>query len=63
MTVEQLKQKTVLSQQEFDQLSAADAQWAQEYLFHNFWNNTYLNLSVYSEVDKEEHDLRVEQGF
>jgi len=32
-------------------------------LFHNFWDNTYLNLNVYSEVDKEEYDLRKEIGF
>ena len=32
-------------------------------LFHSSWNNTYLNLNVYSEVEKEEFDLRKEMGF
>jgi hypothetical protein len=36
---------------------------AKEYLFHNSWNNTWLNLNVYSEVEKERHDLAMEQGF
>ena len=36
---------------------------AKEYLFHHSWNNTYLNLNVYSEVDKEAMDLRKEIGF
>ena len=36
---------------------------AKEYLFHHSWNNTYLNLNVYSEVDKEASDLRKEIGF
>jgi hypothetical protein len=36
---------------------------AKAYLFHNDWDNTYLNLNVYSEVEKEEYDLRKEIGF
>lgn len=36
---------------------------AKEHLFHNSWNNTYLNLNVYSEVEKEEYDFRKEIGF
>jgi hypothetical protein len=36
---------------------------AEEYLFHNSWNNTWLNLNVYSEVEKEKHDLAMEMGF
>jgi hypothetical protein len=36
---------------------------AKAYLFHNSWNNTYLNLNVYSEVEKEASDLRKEIGF
>ena len=63
MTVEQIKQKTVLSQQDFDHVSTVDPQWAREYLFYNEWNGTYLNLDVYSEADKEEYDLSIEQGF
>lgn len=36
---------------------------AKAYLFHHSWNNTYLNLNVYSEVEKEEYDFRKEIGF
>ena len=36
---------------------------AKEYLFHNTWNNTYLNLNVYSEADKEKRDLEKEMGL
>jgi hypothetical protein len=36
---------------------------AKAHLFYHSWNNTYLNLNVYSEVEKEEHDLRREIGF
>ena len=36
---------------------------AKEYLFHHSWNNTYLNLKVYSEVEKEAYDLRKEMGL
>jgi hypothetical protein len=32
-------------------------------LFHNSWNNTWLNLNVYSEVEKEKRDLAMEMGF
>ena len=41
----------------------ADPEKAQEFLFHNSWNNTYLNLNVYSEVEKEAHDLSREIGI
>jgi hypothetical protein len=36
---------------------------AKEYLFHHSWNNTYLNLNVYSEVEKERRDLEKEMGL
>jgi hypothetical protein len=36
---------------------------AKEHLFHNSWNNTYLNLNVYSEVEKERYDLQKEMGI
>ena len=36
---------------------------AKEYLFHNFWNNTYLNLRVYSEVEHHANQLKMEQGI
>ena len=47
-----------------------DPKSANEYLFYHKWNmgnheykNTWLNLNVYSERDKEEHDLRAELGY
>ena len=54
--------KEVLTQEEYEFCKAWDAEEAKN-LFHNSWNNTYLNLNVYSEVDKEEYDLRKEIGF
>jgi len=54
--------KEILTQEEYEFCKAWDAEEAKN-LFHNFWNNTYLNLNVYSEVDKEEFDLRKEIGF
>lgn len=35
---------------------------AKEYLFHNTWNNTYLNLKIYSEVDHERRQFEMEVG-
>ena len=60
--IEILKSKELLTAEEAKLVFKADLKWASEYLFHNFWNNTYLNLDVYSEVDKEEFDLRKEMG-
>ena len=61
--IEILKSKELLTAEEAKLVFKADLKWASEYLFHNFWNNTYLNLDVYSEVDKEEFDLRKEIGI
>ena len=54
--------KEVLTQEEFEFVKSWDAEEAKN-LFHNSWNNTYLNLNVYSEVEKEKHDLRKEIGY
>lgn len=61
--IEILKSKELLTAEEAKLVFNADPKWAGQYLFHNFWNNTYLNLDVYSEADKEEFDLRVEMGI
>lgn len=61
--IEILKSKELLTAEEAKLVFKADLKWASEYLFHNFWNNTYLNLDVYSEADKEEFDLRKEMGI
>jgi hypothetical protein len=57
-----MSHKEVLTQEEYEFCKAWDAEEAKN-LFHNAWNNTYLNLNVYSEADKEEYDLRREMGF
>ena len=64
MTAQELMYtKEVLTQEERDIVMAFWPAMGKEYLFHNFWNNTYLNLNVYSEVEKEKHDLRKEMGI
>lgn len=35
---------------------------AKKYLFHNTWNNTYLNLNVYSEVEHHQRQYEMEVG-
>ena len=55
--------KEVLNQEERDMCMDLLPKMAEAYLFHNSWNNTYLNLKVYSEVDKEKSDLRKEIGI
>lgn len=57
-----LMEQEILTSDEYEFCKAWDPIEAQN-LFHNFWNNTYLNLNVYSEVDKEEYDLRKEIGY
>jgi len=54
--------KEVLTQEEFEFVKEWDVE-ASINFFHNTWNNTYLNLNLYSEVEKEESDLRKEQGI
>lgn len=55
--------KEVLNQEERDMCMHFMPAMATEYLFHNSWNNTYLNLNVYSEVEKEKYDLQKEMGY
>ncbi len=63
MTAQELfDTKEVLTSEERDLIIAFNPQLG-SYLFHNFWNNTWLNLNVYSEVSKEKHDLQREMGF
>lgn len=52
----------VLSKEEYEFL-IEHLPSAKDDMFHNFWNNTYLNLNVYSEVEKEKFDLKREIGF
>ena len=55
--------KEVLTQEERDIVMQYWPAMGKEYLFHHTWNNTYLNLNVYSEVEKEERDFRRELGY
>jgi len=55
--------KEVLNQEERDMCMQLIPAMAKEYLFHNAWDNTYLNLNVYSEVEKEKRDLQIEMGY
>ena len=57
-----MSHKEVLTQEEYEFCKAWDAEEAKN-LFHNAWNNTYLNLNVYSEVSNEKYDLRKEMGI
>ena len=55
--------KEILTQEEANLCFYLMPAMASAYLFHRSYNNTYLNLNVYSEVEKEEYDLRMEQGL
>jgi hypothetical protein len=64
LTIDELKNhKEVLSWDEAKTLFRVDPEWSKANLFHNFWNNTYLNLWVYSEVEHHEQQLKMEQGI
>jgi hypothetical protein len=60
---ELMNNKEVLTKEERDVCVQFMPEMATEYLFQNPWNNTWLNLNVYSEIEKEESDLRKELGF
>jgi hypothetical protein len=55
--------KEVLTAEEAQLVKEFMPAMAKEYLFHNTWNNTWLNLNVYSEVEKERRDLAIEMGY
>ena len=52
----------ILNQEEYDFCKEWDAKEAFQYL-NDLGNGRYLNINVYSEADKEESDLRREQGI
>jgi hypothetical protein len=60
---ELINTKLIFTQEDHDLCMSVDPQSAKEYLFYHSWNNTWLNLNIYSERDKEEHDLRMERGY
>ena len=63
MNAQELKQKEVLTVEEAKLLFKYDLKWADLYLHHNTWNNTYLNLAVYSEVDHDRRQFEMERGY
>ena len=60
---ELMNTKELLTQEERDMCMDFMPEMAKEYLFHHSWNNTWLNLNVYSEVEKERRDLSIELGY
>ena len=63
MNTQELMNKEIITAEERDIINSSNPEWVKEYLFHNFWNNTYLNLSVYSEVEHEHRQYEMERGF
>ena len=61
--IEALKEKELLTAEEAKLVFESNPDWAAKYLFLLFWDNSYLNLNVYSEVEKEAFDLQKEIGF
>lgn len=57
-----MSHKEVLTQEEYDFCKEWDAEETFQYL-NDLGNGRYLNINVYSEADKEESDLRREQGI
>jgi hypothetical protein len=52
----------ILTQEEYELCKAWDAEEAWKYL-NNIGEGRWLNINVYSEIDKEDYDLRREQGL
>jgi len=63
MNTQQLMEKVLLTTEERDSVNSINPEWVKQFLFHNTWNNTYLNLDVYSEVDHEKHQFEMERGY
>jgi hypothetical protein len=55
--------KVCLTAEERDSINSVNPGWVKQFLFHNTWNNTYLNLDVYSEVDHERRQFEMERGY
>ena len=61
--IQELMKKEVLTAEEAKLIFKYDLKWADEYLFHKPWDNTYLNLDVYSEVEHHENQFKMEVGI
>ena len=63
MNTQELMNKVLLTAEERDSVNSVNPEWVKQFLFHNTWNNTYLNLDVYSEVDHEKRQFEMERGY
>ena len=63
MNIQQLMEKVLLTAEERDSVNSINPEWVKKFLFHNTWNNTYLNLDVYSEADHEKRQFEMERGY
>jgi hypothetical protein len=63
MNTQQLMEKVLLTAEERDSVNSINPEWVKKFLFHNTWNNTYLNLDVYSEADHEKRQFEIERGY
>ena len=63
MNTQQLMEKVLLTAEERNSVNSINPEWVKKFLFHNTWNNTYLNLDVYSEVDHEKRQFEMERGY
>jgi hypothetical protein len=63
MNTQELMNKVLLTAEERDSINSVNPEWVKKFLFHNTWNNTYLNLDVYSEVDHERRQFEMERGY
>jgi hypothetical protein len=63
MNTQELMNKVLLTAEERDSVNSVNPGWVKQFLFHNTWNNTYLNLDVYSEVDHEKRQFEMERGY
>jgi hypothetical protein len=63
MNTQELMSKEVLTAEERDFLNSTNPEWVKEFLFHHSWNNTYLNLDVYSEVEHDRRQFEMETGL
>lgn len=55
--------KEVLTAEEADLCFQLMPAKAKAHLFYHSWNNTYLNLNVYSEVEHDRRQFEMERGF
>lgn len=58
-----INEKEVLTREEYELVKAWYPDFASDNLFHNFWDDTFLNLNVYSEVEHHELQYRMEVGL